>query len=242
MAELGGIVLLGIGSLVFGIAIAHSNHNARANRKDTLMKQLSKKARRALVRYTWPEAAELSAADGECTEAGHEHASGPRVRKRDRVIRVGTNLGHRLGEAIVPGSEAHTAQTVELTGDSIVVDGFLSFEGSECPICLETHQPGDQMLFLLCKHTLHEHCVRPWLDSGHSSCPVCKRDLEALTEEHSAEKRAAGRRLRRQKRKQRKQAQKAARIISAPTTEANSEAEASDSEATHQPGPIITAV
>ena len=70
---------------------------------------------------------------------------------------------------------------------------------------------------------------------GHSSCPVCKRDLEALTEEHFAEKRAAGRRLRRQKRKQRKQAQKAARIISAPNTEANSEAEASDSEATQQP-------
>jgi Ring finger domain len=60
------------------------------------------------------------------------------------------------------------------------VDGCIFFAAEECPICLEIVAAGDDMMLLLCHHTLHAACLLPWLAAGKHTCPVCNRNLDEL--------------------------------------------------------------
>ena len=48
------------------------------------------------------------------------------------------------------------------------------YDEEECSICLNPLQ--DKKIYLKCKHSFHEHCVRKWLEHK-QICPICKRDV-----------------------------------------------------------------
>lgn len=44
---------------------------------------------------------------------------------------------------------------------------------NNCPICLEPHEQYAATL-LRCSHTFHYACIIPWLQMGHTQCPLCR--------------------------------------------------------------------
>lgn len=52
----------------------------------------------------------------------------------------------------------------------------------ECPVCLCSYEPGEELRVLPCKHEFHRSCIDAWLltlpknydDSFLPSCPLCK--------------------------------------------------------------------
>ncbi len=57
-------------------------------------------------------------------------------------------------------------------------------DGEECPICLENGKnvdgssEGDRVVQITaCGHRFHDKCLRAWLTSGASTCPVCRSAL-----------------------------------------------------------------
>ncbi|KAK4755904.1 hypothetical protein SAY87_009661 [Trapa incisa] len=54
-----------------------------------------------------------------------------------------------------------------------------SREGLECSVCLSQFDDSDILRLLPdCNHAFHVSCIDRWL-SGHSSCPLCRKKLEA---------------------------------------------------------------
>lgn len=48
----------------------------------------------------------------------------------------------------------------------------------ECPICMEKFNDGELIQpFGFCDHEFHSSCLIPWLHSGNTTCPVCRKDL-----------------------------------------------------------------
>lgn len=50
-------------------------------------------------------------------------------------------------------------------------------EDINCPICLEPFDEQKQITFL-CKHVFHRTCIQAWRNTGASTCPMCRNDLE----------------------------------------------------------------
>jgi hypothetical protein len=51
-------------------------------------------------------------------------------------------------------------------------------EESTCTICLLDINVGDIVTLTPCNHMFHPGCFRPWYDSGHHTCPVCRHDFD----------------------------------------------------------------
>eukprot|EP01028_Stygiella_incarcerata_P000020 TRINITY_DN1003_c0_g1_i3.p1 TRINITY_DN1003_c0_g1~~TRINITY_DN1003_c0_g1_i3.p1 ORF type:complete len:226 (+),score=46.46 TRINITY_DN1003_c0_g1_i3:205-882(+) len=62
-------------------------------------------------------------------------------------------------------------------GDSLLND--------DCPICLETFQPGDRVSRLPCRHVYHTTCINQWL-RVQGRCPVCKARLPSSASSSSS--------------------------------------------------------
>jgi hypothetical protein len=45
-----------------------------------------------------------------------------------------------------------------------------------CSICIETYNQDDGLIKLKCNHIFHNDCIKPWLTSKSTKCPVCRRD------------------------------------------------------------------
>lgn len=45
--------------------------------------------------------------------------------------------------------------------------------GGECSICQDLFTEGDHVTELVCSHTFHLNCIKPWL-SRTASCPTCR--------------------------------------------------------------------
>mmetsp|Transcript_8216 Transcript_8216/g.17841 ORF Transcript_8216/g.17841 Transcript_8216/m.17841 type:complete len:344 (-) Transcript_8216:1889-2920(-) len=55
-------------------------------------------------------------------------------------------------------------------------------EAPSCSICLEEYGDGDDVMRLPCNHIFHRSCIEEWA-AGHTRCPLCNFDLEAVEEE-----------------------------------------------------------
>lgn len=52
---------------------------------------------------------------------------------------------------------------------------------TECDLCMEDYQEGDELVRLPCMHLFHGHCVLPWLQKA-CTCPVCNTDAKFAAE------------------------------------------------------------
>ena len=59
-------------------------------------------------------------------------------------------------------------------------------DGEQCSVCLGTVEAGEMVRRLpLCKHLYHVECIDMWLAS-HTTCPLCRADVEPPEEEDPA--------------------------------------------------------
>lgn len=49
-------------------------------------------------------------------------------------------------------------------------------EASQCSVCLDEFEIGEDVKETPCKHRFHENCIFPWLEL-HSTCPLCRFQL-----------------------------------------------------------------
>jgi hypothetical protein len=70
------------------------------------------------------------------------------------------------------------------TGDDLGMGEVQSSsDAQDCPVCLETMQPGETVRILPCRHILHHDCITGWFQHGKLTCPLCNMDLAAHLEE-----------------------------------------------------------
>jgi len=47
-----------------------------------------------------------------------------------------------------------------------------------CPICLEEYKDESMLSITDCIHFFHEKCLKKWIDTSHTTCPICRTDLK----------------------------------------------------------------
>lgn len=76
------------------------------------------------------------------------------------------------------GTPPASKSAVEALPNINISDQLLALDSSDsqCAVCKDTFQVGEEAKQMPCKHLYHSDCILPWLEM-HNSCPVCRYEL-----------------------------------------------------------------
>ncbi|XP_057983520.1 RING-H2 finger protein ATL80-like [Malania oleifera] len=81
------------------------------------------------------------------------------------------------------GVDEKTLRAIPTLAYSANKHGPFRVDQSECAVCLGELEEGDTVRLLpTCRHAFHVPCIDDWF-AAHRSCPVCRSEVEAPTEE-----------------------------------------------------------
>ena len=86
-------------------------------------------------------------------------------------------LTNMIQEGLDAEENTGVSQTTleNIRNNATVVDD--TSEISQCSICLESINVGENRAILSCEHVFHLSCIERWC-STHNSCPICRRPIE----------------------------------------------------------------
>jgi E3 ubiquitin-protein ligase RNF115/126 len=91
------------------------------------------------------------------------------------VINAGDVLSRIIAQIMGTGSEPMVPIDIERIPVATITQEQVS-DGMVCTVCMEKFKIDEVVRQLVCDHFFHYECIKPWL-SLHSSCPVCRQDL-----------------------------------------------------------------
>ncbi|KAF5730390.1 hypothetical protein HS088_TW20G00763 [Tripterygium wilfordii] len=74
------------------------------------------------------------------------------------------------------GTPPAAKSAIEALSDIKISEELLASDSSQCAVCKDTFELGEEGKQIPCKHIYHKDCIIPWLEL-HNSCPVCRYEL-----------------------------------------------------------------
>ncbi|GMN60539.1 hypothetical protein TIFTF001_029625 [Ficus carica] len=99
------------------------------------------------------------------------------------IQQLAENDPNRYGTPPASKSAVEALPLIKITEELLVSDS------SQCAVCKDTFELGEEAKQLPCKHIYHSDCILPWLEL-HNSCPVCRHELP--TDDPDYEQRSRG--------------------------------------------------
>ncbi|KAM6542246.1 hypothetical protein CsatB_006693 [Cannabis sativa] len=88
------------------------------------------------------------------------------------------------------GTPPASKSAVEALPNIKITEEMLASDNSQCAVCKDTFELGEEAKQIPCKHIYHSDCILPWLEL-HNSCPVCRYELPTDDPEYEQRTQAA---------------------------------------------------
>ncbi|KAE9467041.1 hypothetical protein C3L33_01051, partial [Rhododendron williamsianum] len=88
------------------------------------------------------------------------------------IQQLAENDPNRYGTPPASKSAVEALPSINISDQLLASDS----SDSQCAVCKDTFQVGEEAKQMPCKHLYHSDCILPWLEM-HNSCPVCRYEL-----------------------------------------------------------------